>query len=85
MRLTHSARHVFCALSLALTPTALTAQHPFAAAGATFDPRVPTARSVLGYEVGDRFTPHHVVTRYFERVAAASPPFSMRRVNSSPP
>ena len=51
MRLTHSARHVFCALSLALTPTALTAQHPFAAAGATFDPRVPTARSVLGYEV----------------------------------
>ena len=49
------------------------AQHPYAPAGATFDARVPTPRAVIGHEVGERFTPHHAVLRYFERVAAASP------------
>ena len=48
------------------------AQHPFAKPGATFDPRVPTPRSVLGYDVGERFTPHDLVLRYFERVAQTS-------------
>ena len=48
------------------------AQHALAEAG-PFDPAVPTPRSVLGYEVGDHFTPHHLLMRYLERVAAASP------------
>ncbi len=49
----------------------LAAQHPFAAS-AGYDPAVPTPRAVLGYEVGDRFTPHHLLMRYAERVAGAS-------------
>ncbi|HUF31050.1 MAG TPA: M14 family zinc carboxypeptidase, partial [Gemmatimonadaceae bacterium] len=48
------------------------AQHAFSAEGASYDPAIPTPRSVLGYEVGERFTPHHLLMRYVERVAAAS-------------
>ncbi len=47
------------------------AQHPFAASGA-YDPAVPTPRAVLGYELGDRFTPHYLLMRYVERAALAS-------------
>jgi hypothetical protein len=58
---------------LLLIPVFLLAtQHPFS--GSTdFDPRVPTPKSVLGYEVGERFTPHHLLMRYLERLAATSP------------
>jgi hypothetical protein len=48
------------------------AQHAFSPANASYDPAIPTPRSVLGWEVGERFTPHHVLMRYVERVAAAS-------------
>ncbi len=65
-------RTVIFAASLLLVPGSLLAQHPWAAPGATFDDRVPTPRSVLGYDVGERFTPHHMVLRYFERVARTS-------------
>ena len=58
--------------ALALAPIAAVAQHTYSPAGATYDARVPTPRSVLGYNVGDRFTPHDLVLRYFERVALAS-------------
>ncbi|MEK7402593.1 MAG: M14 family zinc carboxypeptidase [Gemmatimonadota bacterium] len=57
-------------LLLMLASTA-SAQHSYNPSG-NFDPAVPTPRSVLGYEVGDRFTPHHLIVRYAERVAAAS-------------
>ncbi len=50
----------------------LQAQHAFAEASATFDPAVPTPQSVLGYELGTRFTTHRGMMRYIERVAAAS-------------
>ncbi len=53
-----------CAASVA-------AQHPFATGG-TYDPAIPAPRTVLGYEVGQRFTPHHLLSRYLERVAGAS-------------
>lgn len=66
-------RHFALVIALLLTPGVLTAQHSYAAPGATFDSRVPTPRTVLGYDVGERFTPHHMVLRYFERVAQASP------------
>src|SRR5690349_13281996 len=48
----------------------LAAQQPFGTG--PYDPAIPTPRSVLGYEVGDRFTSHAVLSRYIERVAAAS-------------
>jgi hypothetical protein len=47
-------------------------QHSFSPANASYDPAVPTPQSVLGYEIGARFTPHHLLMRYVERVAAAS-------------
>ena len=53
-----------------LLPASLLAQHPYGAG--PYDTAVPTPRSVLGYEIGQRFTPHHMLSRYLERVAAAS-------------
>ncbi len=56
-------------LVLAVAPAH--AQHPFSTSIA-YDPAVPTPRAVLGYELGDRFTPHHLLMRYIERAAVAS-------------
>ncbi len=58
------------AITLSTVPS-LGAQHAYNQSG-RFDPAVPTPRSVLGYEVGERFTPHHVVHRYFEALARSS-------------
>ena len=58
------------ATTLALRP--LGAQHAFADAGGSYDPQVPTPRAVLGYELGDRFTPQRLINRYIERIAASS-------------
>ena len=66
-------RIVALSLALSLTLRPLSAQHAFTEAGATYDPRVPTPRAVLGYELGDRFTPQRLINRYIERIAAASP------------
>jgi hypothetical protein len=52
--------------------SALPAQHAFSNGG-SYNPAVPTPRSVLGYEIGERFTPHHMIMRYLERLAATSP------------
>ena len=57
--------------SLTTVPAPARAQHPFAPAGA-YDPAVPTPRAVLGHDLGDRFTPHHLIVRYAERLAATS-------------
>lgn len=53
-------------------PSVARAQHALGASG-PYDPAVPTPASVLGYELGERFTPHHMLMRYVDRVAAASP------------
>lgn len=58
-------------LLLFFLATPALAQHPFNSAG-PFDPAVPTPISVLGHDVGDRFTPHHLVMRYLARLAAAT-------------
>ena len=59
-----------CIAALALTASPLAAQNGFG--NGPYDPAVPTPRAVLGYEIGDQFTPHHMLSRYIERVAAAS-------------
>ncbi|HZT31183.1 MAG TPA: M14 family zinc carboxypeptidase [Bryobacteraceae bacterium] len=41
--------------------------------GAVYDPRIPTFRQVLGYDAGERITPHAGILRYLEALAAASP------------
>jgi hypothetical protein len=40
--------------------------------GGPYDPAVPSPRVALGYEIGDRFTPHYQMSRYLERLAATS-------------
>ncbi|MGH7700051.1 MAG: M14 metallopeptidase family protein, partial [Gemmatimonadales bacterium] len=67
-----AARSRVALATLVVVPPVLAGQHPYAT-GMSFDPAVPTPRSVLEYEVGDRFTPHHLLMRYLERLAAASP------------
>src|SRR5688572_32853681 len=61
----------FASLVLLASASSLHAQHSFADGG-SYDPAVPTPQSVLGYEVGDRFTPHHMIMRYLDRLAATS-------------
>lgn len=60
------------ALALLAAPSLVLAQHRYAGADASYDPAVPTPRASLGYEVGDRFTPHHRVMRYLEQLVATS-------------
>ncbi|HSH46659.1 MAG TPA: M14 family zinc carboxypeptidase [Longimicrobiales bacterium] len=48
------------------------AQHALGGTG-PYDPSIPAPSEVLGYELGERFTPHHMLTRYLETVAEASP------------
>ncbi|MEP7348253.1 MAG: hypothetical protein ABI877_23505, partial [Gemmatimonadaceae bacterium] len=53
-------------------PSALAAQHGYSEPSGTYDPNVPTPRAILGYEIGERFTPHRLIMRYVERIAATS-------------
>ncbi len=64
-------RFLLAALVLALAAPAALAQHAFSTGGA-YDPAVPTPRAILGYEIGDAFTPHHVLARFLDRMAATS-------------
>lgn len=57
---------------LLLCATSAHAQHALSASG-PYDPGVPVPSSVLGYQVGDRFTPHHLLMRYLDQLAATSP------------
>ncbi len=41
--------------------------------GTQYDPAVPTARTVLGYDIGDRVASHASLMRYMEALAAATP------------
>ena len=70
MRRVSSFLFLFLFLLLSAAPTS--AQHALRAGG-PYDASVPTPRAVLGYEVGEQFTMHHMLVRYLERLAAASP------------
>src|SRR5690606_28469703 len=69
-RLVLLAPSLLVAAALAASPTA--AQHSFSPPNAAYDPAVPTPRAVLGYEIGERFTPHHMIMRYADALAATS-------------
>jgi hypothetical protein len=64
-------RHLLVVLAAACWPASLLAQHGLGGSG-PYDPGVPRPPAVLGHEVGERFTPHHMLARYLERVAATS-------------
>ncbi|HEX2165920.1 MAG TPA: M14 family zinc carboxypeptidase, partial [Longimicrobiales bacterium] len=65
-------RALFLAAVPLLISTSAQAQHALGGSG-PYDPAVPTPQSVLGYEVGERFTQHHMLMRYLDRLAATSP------------
>ncbi|MFP4623987.1 MAG: M14 family metallopeptidase [Gemmatimonadota bacterium] len=58
-------------LAVLVFPGAVTAQHALDGEG-PYDPAVPTPASVLGYELGEAFTPHHAVVRYLGALAETS-------------
>ena len=64
-------RRILALIAVLASSAPAAAQHSLAAGG-PYDAAVPAPRAVLGYELGDRFTPHHMMMRYIERVAAAS-------------
>ncbi|MGP8243277.1 MAG: M14 family zinc carboxypeptidase [Bryobacteraceae bacterium] len=41
--------------------------------GAVYDPAVPTAQKVLGYDFGERIASHAAIVKYFAALAAAEP------------
>ena len=41
--------------------------------GASYDPAIPTQKQVLGYEPGERISPHANIVKYLEALAAAAP------------
>lgn len=59
------------AIAVTVLPSPARAQHALGGSG-PYDPAVPTPANVLGYAVGERFTPHHLLMRYVNDVAAAS-------------
>ncbi len=65
---------ILLALAAALAGLAApaAAQHALAEGG-PYDPSVPTPESVLGYRLGEQFTPHHMIARYAGALAEASP------------
>ena len=65
-------RRILAAALLLLPAAPAAAQHSFTTPGETYDPKVPTPRAVLGYDIGQRFTTNRALTRYLEKVAAAS-------------
>lgn len=61
------------AASILATAAPLQAQHPLAPSKQQHEQAIPKPRDVLGYELGERFTPHHLVHAYFQEVARRSP------------
>ena len=65
-------RAVLAAALLFTSSTVVQAQHGLANGG-EYDPAIPTPASVIGYPLGEIFTPHHLVMRYLDALVAASP------------
>ena len=59
-------------LLLFFYPLAAVAQSDPLSPSARYNPSIPTVESVLGYRVGDDFTLHYDLERYYQRLAAAS-------------
>lgn len=47
------------------------------------DPAIPTPAAILGHEIGARFTRHHQLVDWCERLAAASPRVSLERYGTT--
>ena len=76
--MTRQLQHLALVAALA-APLPLAAQHGLFDHG-PYDASVPTPAAVLGYEIGERFTPHHLIVRYVSALAEASPRIRMDTV-----
>ncbi len=65
---------LFCLVLLAgIMPGASKAQDFEYWSGTVYDDSVPTAKEILGYDIGDRITPHAGLMKYLEALEAAVP------------
>ncbi len=60
-----------CVLAFAVS-AALAQQTPELLPGSTYDPAIPTPKSVLGYEIGDRFTDYRNLEKYIDKLVTSS-------------
>jgi hypothetical protein len=51
--------------------------------GKTFDPAIPTIRSVLGYDFGEHITRHSAMEQYIHALAKASPKIKIQKIGES--
>ena len=54
-----------------LAPSVSAQESPLAPS-ASYNAAIPTVEEILGYSVGEAFTPYHELERYYQRLAAAS-------------
>lgn len=66
-------RRLICLIVLMLLSSAAAQTGSIFSPSAKYNPAVPTVHDVLGYQVGDDFTPHFLLETYYHRLAAASP------------
>src|SRR5690606_25026574 len=64
---------ILVALASVLITAPAAAQHPLSPSQQQHDESIPKPGDVLGYELGEQFTPHHMVSAYFQEVARRSP------------
>ncbi|MBI3845109.1 MAG: hypothetical protein HY292_10795 [Planctomycetes bacterium] len=70
------------ALALAIAAAAPAQQPPLYPNG-TYDATVPAPKAFLGYEIGEKFTPHARIVSYLEAVAAASKRVKLQRIGET--
>src|SRR6185436_12191019 len=51
--------------------------------GKTFDPSIPTLRSVLGYDFGEQITRHSSMERYIEALAKSSSKMKVQKIGET--
>ncbi|MBI2222400.1 MAG: peptidase M14 [Acidobacteria bacterium] len=64
---------LFLMVCLLRVPLAVAAQPQELWPGATYDPKIPTLKSVLGWNTGDEITPPDGIITYVKALAAAAP------------
>ena len=69
-------------LAIAIAASAL-AQTPPLYPNGTYDASVPAPKAFLGYEIGEKFTPHARIVSYLEAVAAASKRVKLQRIGET--
>ena len=51
--------------------------------GNSFDPAIPTFKSVVGYDFGEQLTRHSAMERYLNAIAAATPKVKLQQIGST--